>query len=476
MFTADFAARFQIAFPSRAERIVFKGHFVDRRQKRGVAAMVGPIGVDHAQFGHGRIAAFFTEICLAEGEIVCIHGKAHLGAERTKTVCIECDEAVNGRHGFGNVIGHFERINRGKRCFACFHGVDHVMLDALHVLTGESLSVQNVHTRAAHGGTFTLRKDLDALRGRIGTLVKLTGQIFNGKNFAALGIEGFVNQIKLRLGKHRADSLRKKRFVNAFNVIAVKQTDACHARKAEQSSGFFKQSVRFVCKLFFLFNENAIYHGSSLLFKRGKCARTDIAAAVCALKMDLCTFGIGSRNRFAKGIAHRGHAQHAAARRQKLFAVKLCARDVKNAVKISVFYDFKACFIMRRIAVRCQHHAASRTRRELHVLFFERAVRARLHNGKEIAFKKRQNDLGFGIAETAVVFDHARTVLGQHQTEIKASAELSSLFFHGTDGGQEDLLHATFCHLGRIVGVRGNRSHAARIQAAVAVIDALMVH
>ena len=41
-----------------------------------MTAMVGPVGVDHADFGDGGVAVFFVlEVVAAEAQVVLIHDK-----------------------------------------------------------------------------------------------------------------------------------------------------------------------------------------------------------------------------------------------------------------------------------------------------------------------------------------------------------------------------------------------------------------
>ena len=92
------------------------------------------------------------------------------------------------------------------------------------------------------------------------------------------------------------------------------------------------------------------------------------------------------------------------------------------------------------------------------------------HNCKEVAVQKRQYNLGFRVAETAVIFDDLRSVFCNHQTKVKASAESSSLFVHGFHSRQEDFFHAA------VVRIRRNGSHTAGIQSLISVQSSLVIH
>ena len=113
---------------------------------------------------------------------------------------------------------------------------------------------------------------------------------------------------------------------------------------------------------------------------------------------------------------------------------------------------------------------------EFHFSLIQLAVVDLKHDIKKIGFKKRQHNLGLGIAEPAVIFDDLGSLGSDHQTEVKAACKGPSFFIHGVYGGQEDALHALFSHFFRIVRVRCHGSHAAGVQSLVSVMSSLVVH
>ena len=104
------------------------------------------------------------------------------------------------------------------------------------------------------------------------------------------------------------------------------------------------------------------------------------------------------------------------------------------------------------------------------------AIGSSLHNGQQIAFQQRQHNLGFGIAETAVILNDLRTIGSQHQTEIQATLEGAALSIHCLDGGQEDSFHALLGNSIGVIGVGGNSTHTAGIQTSIIVACTLVVH
>ena len=108
---------------------------VRARGERGVAAVVAPIGVDHAQLRDGGVAALvIAEIIAAEEEILTAHGKTHFPVKRVHLRVVPGDEAGHARHVGGHIRLHVEGFRLFQRSQAAFHRVDHVMLDALELL------------------------------------------------------------------------------------------------------------------------------------------------------------------------------------------------------------------------------------------------------------------------------------------------------------------------------------------------------
>ena len=61
---------------------VVEGDVVDFCEKRGVAAVVGPVGVEHLELGDAGVAFFLVaEVGLAEGDVLGGHGEAVFGAD-----------------------------------------------------------------------------------------------------------------------------------------------------------------------------------------------------------------------------------------------------------------------------------------------------------------------------------------------------------------------------------------------------------
>ena len=75
---AGFLAQRKIGVIGFLQQRIRKRHVVNNRTEGRMAAMIGPIGINHANLGFGRIALFLPEIRLAEEEIVIVHSQAHI--------------------------------------------------------------------------------------------------------------------------------------------------------------------------------------------------------------------------------------------------------------------------------------------------------------------------------------------------------------------------------------------------------------
>ena len=137
--------------------------------------------------------------------------------------------------------------------------------------------------------------------------------------------------------------------------------------------------------------------------------------------------------------------------------------------------DDLALLVRDGVAVGREDHDDRRLVRELQVELIQLSVDAGLEHVDDVVLQPRQDDLRLGIAEAGVIFQHLRAVLRQHQAEEDHALERTALGLHRRDGRPEDLLLAERVDLGRIERGRGEVPHAARVQALVPVLRALIV-
>ncbi len=191
---AQFVAHRQIALERGLHHGVVDRHRVELRAERGVAAVVGPIGVDHTDLGDGRVASLLLEIPAAELEVGHIHRQTAVRDETLHLLGLHRAEPVD--HLDLAREGHLrgERVFHLEARLARFDRIDHVMFHRVHIGCVQR-AVKCVDGRGAHGRAFALADELDALARRIGALVKLAGQVLHGEH----GVLSEIRQIKAHI-------------------------------------------------------------------------------------------------------------------------------------------------------------------------------------------------------------------------------------------------------------------------------------
>ena len=151
-------------------------------QKGGVTAVVGPIRVDHPQFGDGGIPLFLVpEIPLTEQQILQRHGEAHALPGILHLIPGHGKEPRHPGHIGGTRRRQIQGVGFIEGGQPGFHGIDQVVLDPFHIRLGK-LPFQADHPRGQHPGPLALGEKLHALGRRVRPLVILAGQIFHGKH------------------------------------------------------------------------------------------------------------------------------------------------------------------------------------------------------------------------------------------------------------------------------------------------------
>ena len=169
---SQLVANLKVALECFLHHAVFDLNIVEDRAKGGVAAVIRPIGVDHADLGDGGVAVLAAEVFLAELDVGEVHRQAALGDEGGKGGVIKLAEAVEHFNGLRVGVTLAQRLAQGKVGLAGLNGVDHVALDSGSRLIGKA-AVEHIELCARNGRALALRNELYALGGGVGTLVKL---------------------------------------------------------------------------------------------------------------------------------------------------------------------------------------------------------------------------------------------------------------------------------------------------------------
>ena len=195
---------------------------VDDGAECGVAAVVGPVGVYHADLGDSRVAVLALEIILTELDIVVVHCQTVM-YDKIRKLCIGlADESGQRFNGGGDSVLHFQSVVLVESALTGLNGVDEIVLDACELIIGD-LSLEDVNLRVLHYRTLAGTEHLNALCSGIRALVELTRQELNGEHSLVRSqlrqvIENLVNR---RLGEHCRDSRLEVLFGQLLAVVAV---------------------------------------------------------------------------------------------------------------------------------------------------------------------------------------------------------------------------------------------------------------
>ena len=236
--TAEDLAQLEVAVIGVKNRRMVDVRAVDLRKEGGVAAVVRPIGVDHADLGDGGVALLLVaEVGLAEGDVVLVHGQTVVAHKGRKTRRIQGRKARERLHRGGDVVVHLQRRRAVEGGLARLDRVDQRAADGGHLLVRD-LAVKEIDLGRAHGGPLAAGLELDALGGGVRALVELAGQVLDGQGPFALcaGRQVLVGVVQLRLGEHVAHRRGELGVGQALDVVAVEDAHAAQGRNALHAS------------------------------------------------------------------------------------------------------------------------------------------------------------------------------------------------------------------------------------------------
>ena len=184
--------------------------------KRRVAAVVGPVGIEHADFRLAWLAVLLLEITLHQLQIGKRHGEALCGVPGGKTVAVKRVETGITRYRIGGMMRRQRRF--GKVFFAAFDGVNQVLaqLGARVII---QIALKQPRLRAGNDRRReSLIEQAQALHGGISTLVKLPRQRLNDEGEIRLG-QGVAHFVADRVAEDTTDGGRQQRFRAVVEVI-----------------------------------------------------------------------------------------------------------------------------------------------------------------------------------------------------------------------------------------------------------------
>ncbi len=194
----QFPTDIKIVAPCFFKERIIEGHRVDHGQEGGVPAVIGPVGVDHADFRDGRVALLGAEIGLAERDVIRVHGQGIIAHELFKTAAVELQEAVERFDAGRDVKPGLQGFRLFRGGLAGLDGVYDVLFDRSHVRLGK-LAVEGVHLGGADKGTGGAGDQLNALCSRVCALIKLSGEIFGNEDMRAFEVRLLGDRVELGL-------------------------------------------------------------------------------------------------------------------------------------------------------------------------------------------------------------------------------------------------------------------------------------
>ena len=130
----EFVTHVEIPLKGATHCFIVDLHISEFGMEGCMTAMIGPVGVDHFDFGNGGAAAFRPEVFLAEQNIGQIHRKPALSNKCLKLFFRKRIKSVNDLNGFWLRLGRVECFNLVKTGFARLNWVNNVVFDCIDVI------------------------------------------------------------------------------------------------------------------------------------------------------------------------------------------------------------------------------------------------------------------------------------------------------------------------------------------------------
>ena len=171
----------KIILPGALEQRIREMGLVDDGMEGRMAAVIGPVGVQHADLCDAGVPAFAAEVVPTEGRVVRIHGETIVLHKGLEPGPVELTEARERCHMRGDIEGERKGLGLFQRGLPSLNGVDDISLDGSQVLVGQG-AVERVDLGGPDLRPLSLGEKLDALCSRVRTLVELPRQILHGED------------------------------------------------------------------------------------------------------------------------------------------------------------------------------------------------------------------------------------------------------------------------------------------------------
>ena len=218
----------QIPLVGRGDLGIVNGDLVQMGGEGGVAAVVGPVGVHHADLGDGGIPLLLVpEVSLQELQVIQVHGQTQTGQQVLQSLLVHGDKALHGVHVVGSGVGALQGVRLVHGSLPALHGVNEVLADLLQILLADGTH-QQVHLGGGNDGAVHTGLELDALLTGVGPLVVLAGQGLHRQHLM-LPLRGrellVIDHVHLGLREHHALGGLIDLGIDAVGIVAVQDAN-----------------------------------------------------------------------------------------------------------------------------------------------------------------------------------------------------------------------------------------------------------
>ena len=104
LFPSKLCADRKVVLPGLLQQCILELHIVYHRIEGGVAAVIGPVCIQHADLGYGRVPLFRTKVFLAEYRVIHVHSQTHIRRQLFDAAPVKADEALQCLHPLRHCI------------------------------------------------------------------------------------------------------------------------------------------------------------------------------------------------------------------------------------------------------------------------------------------------------------------------------------------------------------------------------------
>ncbi len=225
---------------------VIKGDICDLCREGRVAAVIGPVGVEHTDLGHCGIAVLLVfEVVLDELEVAERHRKAKGIVEVLEVLFRHPGKSRKDPDVRCLGIVHLQGIRDLHRGLSRVDGVDDILLDPCKLLVRDR-TLEDVDLCRADRDIGVGVQELNALDCGVRTLIKLSGKGLDGEHPAPLWDGNAVpaEHVDRGLGEDAAAGSLKDVVADVLTVIPDEKPQGCDALHAEECPDLLQALAR----------------------------------------------------------------------------------------------------------------------------------------------------------------------------------------------------------------------------------------